>query len=64
MAIADDEMALQTARSDVGRSGAIRAGCVPRLSQLQSDGSLIWKRPTPNNGDPDDTVNTWTTGRD
>jgi len=62
--LVDDEMAWQTARAGVGRAGAIRAGCVPKRHQLESAGQLLWKRPVANNGEPDDTVNVWTTGRE
>lgn len=61
--IGSDNMSLLTARAGVGRAGVMRAGCAPVRDKLESTGKLIWDRPLPEDGEPDDTTNVWTTVR-
>lgn len=62
-AVQSDNLVLQTARAGVGRAGAMRAGCAPARDRLEANGHVIWDRPLPQDGEPDDTANSWTTVR-
>ena len=61
--IGSDNMSLLTARADVARAGVARASCAPVRDKLEANGKLIWDRPLPNDGEPDNTANVWTNVR-
>jgi len=63
--ITKSQLAQLTARAGVGRAGTMRAGAAPKAYKLKpGTGQIIWTRPLPQDGDPDDTASTWTTGRE
>jgi len=66
MSIDSEELALLTARAGIGRAGCMRCGYAPKAYDMKPDGSgqIIWNRPAPPDGDPDDTPSTWTTVRE
>jgi hypothetical protein len=64
--IKDSELAQITARAGLARAGTARAGVAPKIYEMKDDatGEIIWNRPLPQDGDPDDTASTWVTGRE
>ena len=60
-----DNMSVVTARCGIAIAGMSRFGCAPtNANRLEADGTLKNQRPLPNDGDPDDTTNSWTRVRD
>lgn len=66
-AIAESELAQLTGRAGVARAGCSRTGCAPKIYDLKSGalaGQILIDRPVARDGDPDDTLGTYTTGRE
>jgi hypothetical protein len=69
MAIQQSNLAQLTARAGVLRAGTGRAGAAPKVYELKANGTgqIIWDRAqagTVGEGNPDDTADTWATGRE
>jgi len=64
VALSGDQIAQITARLGVLRLGTGRLGAVESANRLKSNGEIIWNRDSPNLGNPDDTVASYTTQRD
>jgi hypothetical protein len=66
VSIASENLAQITARSGVLRSGTGRSGAAPDnddFLKVTPAGEIIWNRPLPQDGNPDDTASGWTTSR-
>lgn len=66
MGLDSEQLAQITARLGVARMGTARLGGQGKSYELKADGSgqIIWNRPVAKDGDPDDTSDGWTTGRE
>lgn len=64
--IAESELAQITARAGLLRAGTGRSNAHGKSYELKpgASGQLIWDRPLPQDGDPDDTAASWTNGRE